>query len=55
MSRIRQIPAALIAALLVAAGVAATLAGVYLLAGAAWALVVGGCTAATAGLLVDVD
>lgn len=53
MTRIKRIPGTLWAVLLVAGGLAAALAGVYLLAGLAVSLIVGGVIAAALGLLVD--
>lgn len=55
MSHIKHIPAALLPLALVLLGVVSALAGVYLLAGLAVTLIVGGTLAVAAGLLVDVD
>lgn len=55
MSHFKHIPAPLLLALLVLAGLTAAVAGVYLIWGTAVALIVGGIVATTAGLLVDVD
>jgi hypothetical protein len=54
MSHFKHIPVALLPLALLLLGVAAVLAGAYLLTGLAVTLVVGGIVAAAAGLLVDV-
>ncbi len=54
MSHFKQIPVALLPALLALGGVAAIVLGVHLIWGAPVALIVGGVIAAATGLLVDV-
>lgn len=54
MSHFKRIPITLLPLVLVLLGVAAVLAGAYLLTGLAVTLVVGGTLAVAAGLLVDV-
>lgn len=48
-----RVNAGVLAALLVVLGVGAVVAGVVVLAGAGWGLVMGGVAAAVAGLLID--
>ena len=55
MSHFKRIPITLLPILLVLAGCAAALSGVYLLTGLAVTLVAGGVAAALVGLIVDVD
>lgn len=54
MTRIKRIPGAAWAALLVLAGACSALVGVYLFLGLAATLVIGGVAAVAVGLLVDV-
>ena len=54
MTRLRRIPASLLVVVAVLAGFTAALAGLYLLAGLAVTLLVGGCAVVAAGLLVDI-
>lgn len=54
MRLLRRIPSVVLPLVLVLAGGSAALAGVYLLAGLAPTLVVGGAAAVVAGLVVDV-
>jgi len=54
MTRMKRIPPVALTATLALAGFGSLLAGVYLLAGLAVALIVGGALATAAGLLVDV-
>lgn len=55
MKHIRRFPVAVLPVLAVLGGLAAAVAGVYLLLGLAAALIAGGATAVAGGLLVDVD
>ena len=54
MTRLRHLPPALLSATAVLLGFAAAVAGLYLLAGLAVTLLVGGCVVAAVGLLVDI-
>lgn len=54
MTRIKRLPAWILVLLLVLAGAAAALAGVYLLVGLAPTLIAGGVAAVLVGLLVDI-
>ena len=54
MSLLKRPSTQVVMALLVAVGFCAALAGVFLLAGLPWTLVVGGAVLAAFGLLVDV-
>lgn len=54
MSLLKRPSAALLMVLLVLVGLASALAGVYLMAGLAWTLVVGGTALVAFGLLADV-
>lgn len=54
MKHIRRIPLAAVPVLAVLAGLAAIVAGVYLLFGLPVALIAAGCLATAGGLLVDV-
>ena len=53
MKHIRRIPLAVIPVFFVLAGLAAVIAGVYLLAGLPVALIAGGCLSTAGGLLAD--
>ena len=55
VSHFKRIPITLLPILLVLAGCAAALSGVYLLTGLPVTLVAGGAVAALVGLIVDVD
>lgn len=54
MTRIKRLPDWILPVLLILGGLAAALAGVYLLVGLAPTLIAGGVAAVLAGLLVDI-
>lgn len=54
MTHLKHLPATTLPVLLVVPGLGCAVAGLYLLGGLAVTLLVGGCVAVAAGLLVDV-